>query len=138
VRILEFPAESGILPFRVECLELLHSTRTLGYRIRLEKKVIAYCPDTGYCANALRLARNADLLITECSFRTGLYDPEWPHLNPELSSRIAKEARARRLLMTHFDPSQYKGAASRKQAEQEARQTFAESFAAKDSLIIEL
>jgi ribonuclease BN (tRNA processing enzyme) len=138
VRILEFPEESARLPFRVECLELLHSTLTLGCRIHLEKKVIAYCPDTGYCENALTLADRADLLIAECSFRTGVYYPEWPHLNPELSSRIAKEGRAKRLVLTHFDPSQYKTMASRKKAETEAKRTFRHSVAARDGLVIEL
>ncbi|MEW6663608.1 MAG: ribonuclease Z [Thermodesulfobacteriota bacterium] len=138
VRILEFPRELGRLPVRVECLELLHSSLTLGYRIVLEDKVIAYCPDTGYCENALRLADRADLVIAECSFRTGVYYPEWPHLNPELSSRIARRAHAKRLVLTHFDPTQYKTRASREQAETEAKRTFARTVAARDGLVLEL
>jgi ribonuclease Z len=138
VRILEFPKDMRSLPFRVECLELHHSTLTLGYRIHLEKKVIAYCPDTGFCENALKLADRADLLIAECSFRKGVYDPDWPHLNPELSSRIAKEGHARRLVLTHFDPTQYRTLASRKRAEMEAKRTFARTVAARDGLVIDL
>jgi ribonuclease BN (tRNA processing enzyme) len=138
VHILELPKDSAKLPFRLECLELLHSTLTLGYRIHVEGKVIAYCPDTGYCGNAVGISRRADLLIAECSFRDGVYTPEWPHLNPELASRIAREAQVRRLVLTHFDPTSYRSAASRKKAEIQARKRFPHSVASKDGLVIEI
>ncbi|MBN1102146.1 MAG: MBL fold metallo-hydrolase [Deltaproteobacteria bacterium] len=138
VRILELPKDSARLPFRVECLELLHSTRTLGYRIHVEGRVIAYCPDTGYCRNAVQIARRADILIAECSFRDGVYTPEWPHLNPTLASKIARQAQVQRLVLTHFDPTSYKTQASRKEAEIQASKRFPRSVASKDGLVIEI
>lgn len=138
VRILEFPRDLPRLPFRLECLELLHSTRTLGYRIHAEGKVIAYCPDTGYCDSAVRISHRADLLIAECSFKEGVYTPEWPHLNPGLAARIAREARVRQLVLTHFDPTSYRTPASRKEAEIQARRRFPPSVASKDGLVIEI
>ncbi len=69
VEIFELPEQGETLPFQVKCLELLHASLTLGRRLNLDEKIITYCPDTGYCENAVRLAKGADLLIAECSFR---------------------------------------------------------------------
>ena len=57
------------LPFPVTSKFLEHSDPCLGFRFELENKVVAYCTDTGLCANLYELARNADLLITECSYK---------------------------------------------------------------------
>ena len=92
VTVLELPEETAALPFTIEALPLNHAGLTLGYRIEAEGKIVAYCPDTGYCENAVRLGRGADLLITECAYRSCEEDPDWPHLNPETAAQIAREA----------------------------------------------
>ena len=76
------PKLAGSLPFSVTVKPLLHSSLTLGYRLKLDRKVISYCPDTGYCQNAVELSKNADLLIAECAYKSGQQSPKWPHLNP--------------------------------------------------------
>lgn len=138
VNLLELPRQRRTFPFPLECATLLHSTLTLGYRIDLGGKVIVYCPDTGYCKAAVNLARKADLLITECSFRSGMVDPGWPHLNPEIASRIAQEASVHQLVLTHFDANSYKTAASRRAAETQARKGFPDTVAARDGMVIDL
>jgi len=134
VTVLELPEETAALPFRVEALPLRHSGLTLGYRLEVEGKVIVYCPDTGYCENAVLLGRNADLLITECAYRIGEEHPDWPHLNPESAARIAREAGAKQLVLTHFDASRYMTLEDRKQAESGARTIFGPVIAATDAL----
>ena len=69
--------------------------------------MITYCTDTGICDNAVTLARDADLLITECGLKPGGESPGWPHLNPEMAIAIAKQAGARRLALTHFGAEVY-------------------------------
>lgn len=134
VEIRELPAELGTLPFPVQALPLEHSGICLGYRIAFGSRVIAYCPDTGYCENAVRLARDADLLIAECAYVSGESSPRWQHLNPETAARVAVEAGAKRLALTHFDASRYRSASSRKVAERAARAIFPETIAATDGL----
>jgi len=95
------------IPFLVECKSLLHSSKCLGYRFALDGKIITYIPDTGICDNAIELAENADLLIAECSFKIGQRNAEWQHLNPEDAIKIAKEARAKKLALVHFDANVY-------------------------------
>jgi ribonuclease BN (tRNA processing enzyme) len=96
------------MPFPLECRFLVHSAPCMGYRFELDGKVVVFCPDTGICDSAVRLAEDADLLITECSFRPGEECPEWPHLNPQSAAEIARRAKAKRLALTHFDAERYR------------------------------
>jgi ribonuclease BN (tRNA processing enzyme) len=125
-------------PFSFHCLYLLHSTPTLGFRFHLEKKVITYCPDTGFCENALKLAENADLLISECSYHTGETSTDWPHLSPETTAKLANEARAKRLALIHFDASRYRNIQKRNQAKREAQRIFPNVTATVDEMQIKL
>jgi ribonuclease BN (tRNA processing enzyme) len=131
-RILEMPQEADSLPFPVEALPLRHASLTLGYRIVIDGRTIAYCSDTGYCENAVLLARSADLLITECAYKEGHSSESWPHLNPETAARIAGEAGARRLFLTHFDAGAYQSLPERTAAERIAASIFAATTAATD------
>ena len=92
----------------MECKFLVHASPCLGYRIEIDNKIITYCTDTGICQEAIDLATDADLLITECSFKIGQKNVKWPHLNPEDAVRIATESGAKKLVLTHFDPNIYR------------------------------
>jgi ribonuclease BN (tRNA processing enzyme) len=112
---LPYPAhvielEEGVhkLPFTVECRPLVHPAPCYGYRVEIDGRAIAFCTDTGVCDNAVTLARNADLLITECGLKPGLSSPDWPHLNPQDAIGIAKRAGAKRLALQHFGAEVYK------------------------------
>lgn len=134
VELRELPAECGALPFPVQALPLRHGSTCIGFRVTLGGRIVSYCPDTGYCDNAVLLARDADLLITECAYRSGETNDRWPHLNPETAARIAREAGAKRLALTHFDASRYRTPADRKDAELAARRIFPDCVAATDGL----
>lgn len=126
------------IPFSVESRFLLHSSKCMGYRFQVDGKIITYCPDTGVCENAISLAKNADLLIAECSFKSGQSNPEWPHLNPETAAQIAKEANAKKLALLHFDANIYRTLEMRKEAEEKAREIFTNTLAAVDDKQIEI
>ena len=124
------------LPFPVAYKKLLHASPCYGYRFRLENKTIAYCTDTGICKNLYLLAREADLLIAECGYLSGQSEPGWPHLNPESAAQVAKEAKAKKLVLLHFDASLYKTLQHRAKAERVARKIFPKTQAARDNLRI--
>jgi ribonuclease BN (tRNA processing enzyme) len=133
-RILEMPEEAASLPFPVEVLPLRHASITLGFRIAVDGRIVSYCPDTGYCENAVTLARSADLLITECAYKEGQSCEAWPHLNPETAARIAAEAGAKRLALTHFDAGVYQSLPERKESEAVAAGIFPATTAGMDEL----
>jgi len=136
--VLELPADRGRIPFEVEFLPLLHSDPCLGYRITVDKRCVAFCTDTGYCENAVTLGRNADLLITECAFLPGEENNDWPHLNPETAARIASEAKAKKLVLTHFDAARYISLKMRRDAEFAARSVFSCSSVSEDLMDIKV
>lgn len=134
--IFELPEDNGKLPFFVEALPLKHSMLTFGYRLILENKIVTFCTDTGYCDNLVKLAKDADLLITECAFLPEENDDNWPHLNPEIAAKTALEANAKKLALVHFDAARYKTLDDRKIAQREARKYFDASFITKDDMEI--
>lgn len=136
--VLELPRDHGRVPFELEYLPMLHSDPCYGYRVTADGRSIAFCTDTGYCPEAVKLARNCDLLITECSFRPGEQDSSWPHLNPETSARIAVESGASRLVLVHFDAARYTVDEERKLAETVAREIFQESFSSYDLMELDI
>ena len=138
VQILELPEEASLLPFHVQARPLRHASLTLGYRIEMAGKVMTYCADTGYCENAVVLSQGADLLIAECAYASGQDSEEWPHLNPETAARIAREAKARRLVLIHFDAQQYPTLAERELAVTAARRIFPDTIAARDDMEIHI
>lgn len=126
------------LPLPFECRILTHPVTTFGYRFKLDGKIIAYCTDTGYCENAIWLAKNSNLLIAECSYKRGMKVSEWPHLNPDDAGRLAKKSGTKKLVLTHFDASLYKTIPERRKAQNQARKTFYNTTAAMDEIIIEI
>lgn len=136
--VRELPAEQKKIPFPATALPLRHASLTLGFRLELDGLVISYCPDTGYCENAVILAREADLLIAECAYRRGQGSEDWPHLNPETAARIAREAGAKRLALVHFDARIYPDIELRYEAERDARAIFPPTFATVDDMEIGL
>ena len=126
------------LPFSIESRQLIHSTPCSGYRFEVDGKVIAYCTDTGICENAIKLAEDAELLITECSFKMGQKNEKWPHLNPEDAVRIANESGAKRLALTHFDANLYRSLDERAEIEEKMKDTFKNIIIAYDDMEINL
>jgi ribonuclease BN (tRNA processing enzyme) len=114
VHVIELDEGVHKIPFTVECRPLVHPAPCYGYRVEINSKVIAFCTDTGVCDNAVTLARNADLLITECGLKPGDSSPAWPHLNPQDAIGIASNAGAKRLALLHFGAEVYKSLGERK------------------------
>lgn len=136
--VYELPEERDRLGIAADAKPLVHPDLTIGYRIEMDGKAVSYCPDTGYCENAVILSRNADLLIAECAYRSGQGSEEWPHLNPETAARIATEAKAKRLALVHFDAKLYLTLEDRKESESVAQNIFSNTFAAVDDMEIEI
>jgi ribonuclease BN (tRNA processing enzyme) len=126
------------IPFTVECRPLVHPGSCYGYRVEIDGKVIAFCTDTGVCDNAVTLARNADLLITECGLKPGDSSPDWPHLNPKDAIGIAERANAKRLALLHFGAEVYKTLEERKALQDQFEYLSPGLIVATDDLTIDI
>jgi ribonuclease BN (tRNA processing enzyme) len=123
-------------PIRFECRFLIHSTPCFGYRFEVDGKVLSYCTDTGVCANAIELSREADMMITECSFKPGEYSIVWPHLNPEDAVSMAINAKAKRLAFVHFDAAKYQTIAERYESAELMKDKFKDIVVGEDDKTI--
>ena len=127
--------DHNLVALGVEHRRLKHSALCYGYRLFSEGKIITYCTDTGVCGNLLHLAKKSDLFIAECSLKKGQQNSKWPHLNPESSAKIAKQANANKLLLLHFDAFLYPTVKDRMLAGKQAKKVFKDSKAARDGLV---
>ena len=99
-------------------------------------KVVSYCLDTRPCANAVKLSENADLLIHEATFTEELIEESnhFGHSTAIQAAEIAIEAKARRLLITHFS-SRFPDI---RLLLEEARSVFPQTVAAEDLIEVEV
>lgn len=95
--------ELDFTTWQVESKPLAHGAGSIGFRIQdQEGKVLVYSGDTDYCENLVKLAKEADLLVLECSHPD--YRKVKGHLTPSLAAEVARQARSKKLLLTHFYP----------------------------------
>lgn len=137
IRLHELSEKNNPLPFPVSCIELLHVYRNHGYRFELDGKTISYSGDTGICENSYKLAKNADILIHECSYDVPK-DDNWGHVDPTQAAHLAKKANVKKLILTHFDASVYNSFDKREVAEKKAREIFPNTIIARDDMVLKL
>lgn len=98
---------------RITCNWVEHIPREIsecfGVRVEAEGKVVAFSGDTAPCPAMVELARDADVLIHECTFpevfiehrkRSGV--GTFAHTSPSELGALAREANVRSLVATHF------------------------------------
>ncbi len=102
--------EAGGLAF--ECVANGHNPEAVSWRIEpvpdprppaADRWSLAYTGDTPDEPRVAELAADVGLLVAECSFPDEEAVPN--HLTPTSAGRLARAARARRLLLTHFYPA---------------------------------
>ncbi|MCA1592873.1 MAG: ribonuclease Z [Acidobacteria bacterium] len=102
---------------------------------------VVYCTDTIYCQSAVELARGADVLIHEATFTR---DDEHLaqrslHSTAAMAARVAVEAGAGQLIITHFSPRYAEGNAIEPgELLREARSVFPRTEMARDFMSIEV
>ncbi|QZY28366.1 MBL fold metallo-hydrolase [Nocardioides coralli] len=91
-------------PFRVEPVEVTHPVPAYGLRVSADGVTLGYSGDTGPCPGLDTVARDADLLLAEASFRSGAENPPDLHLTGADCGEAATRGGARRLMLTHVPP----------------------------------
>ncbi|MBR6090428.1 MAG: ribonuclease Z [Anaerolineaceae bacterium] len=132
--------EDAGFPFGITTLPLQHPVPDHGYRLDIEGKTVTYLCDTGYCENALTLAGGADLVIAECGALPGtvIGKDNAPHMEPEICARLAVEAGAGQMVLTHFGAGAYTSIPQRMNAVAPARAIFPNLITGVDNLEIVL
>lgn len=81
-----------------------HGPETLALRIEAGGRSLGYTADTGPGWEPVALGPPLDLLLSEATF-TADHEGESQHLSGREAGRLAREAGARRLLLTHLWPT---------------------------------
>ena len=99
-------------------------------------KILALVFDTGYCLQAITLAKDADLLICESTHAESekAKAHEYKHLTSCQAAQIAKKAKVKKLVLTHFS-QRYKTVTS---LVKEAKEIFPHVTAAKDFMTVKV
>ena len=107
-----------------------------AYALKLtnaQGKVLVYTGDAAGGEGLADFCRGADLLICDASFTRAQWHEGLPHFSAAQAGELAREARVKRLMLTHFQPG-----ADVKTLVQEAREAFPDAFPASLDLAIEI
>lgn len=86
----------------VETALTRHTENSVAFRIEADGRALVISGDAVETPGLVRLARNADVFVCECSLPNG-----WPptnHLMAGAVGRMAREANVKRLVLTHLYP----------------------------------
>jgi len=130
--VVELAGTHKVGPFEVLGLELPHHVPNVGVRLTTTRhRTIAYTGDTGPSEALAELGRRADLYIMDATLQG---EPEEHLLSAGAAGHWAREAEARRLMLTHFWPGNDRGVSLR-----EAAAAYGgEILAAEEGLVVEL
>jgi ribonuclease BN (tRNA processing enzyme) len=106
--VFALPGEWEAGPFRLTGVDLPHFVPNAGVRLEASR-VLAYTGDTGPSAALAELGRDADLFIVEATDRPG--DTSGLLMSSTAAGAWARQAGARRLVLTHFWPGNDRAAA---------------------------
>lgn len=84
----------------IRSIKSKHTDSSVSYRIDYNNKSIVYSGDTEYSEEIIKISKNADILILECSY----LEKRKGHLTPSLCGKIATKANVKKLVLTHFNP----------------------------------
>jgi len=112
-------------PFQIGCYTITskficHPGPTVGFRIEVASKAVAYIPDhepmlsrphlfkEDNWISGFDLCANADLLIHDSQYSKEEYKHKvgWGHCTMKIAADLSKRAKAKRLVMFHHDPAQ--------------------------------
>lgn len=97
------PFEIGLLRF--SSFRTVHPIETYGLRVTDGSKSVVYTSDTAAFPELAEHCRDADLLICEATYVQGAEASPGVHLWAEEAGKVAQDAGAKRLVLTHIWPT---------------------------------
>lgn len=118
-----------------------HPNGANSYRLQIDNTVIVYCtdiehPDTHLNANAIKIAKDADVLINDAHFTDEQLKEHkgWGHSSWQQSTALAKQANVKQLALFHHNPDHNDNDINT--IEENAQKVFPNTIAAREGLEI--
>lgn len=89
-------------PFRIDFLKTQHPVPCFAMRITAGGVSVVYSADTSYFKGLADFATDADLCMLECTLYPGYDGSTMGHMNSTDAAKLAREAGAKELLLTHL------------------------------------
>jgi ribonuclease BN (tRNA processing enzyme) len=104
VQVTEVDSTFNFSGVPIQAMPTLHSptVHSVGYRFQQDDKAVVLSGDCDYHQGIIDLADHADLLVLDCSFPDDLKMPG--HLCASECGQLARAAKVKRLLLSHFYP----------------------------------
>ena len=90
--------------FRISAAPARHPVPALMYRLTDGARTLCYTGDTNTVDGLTDFARGADLLLADGLFPAAAWAEGKPHLSAAHCARLAREAGAKQLVITHLSP----------------------------------
>jgi ribonuclease BN (tRNA processing enzyme) len=117
-------------PMHVRLADVVHPVPTVAVRVEVEGVSFTYSSDTAWSADLVDLARGTDLFLCEATWQGDGHDlPPDMHLTARDAGRLATEAGAQRLVLTHV-----LGSLDRNRSLAEASETYTGDLALAEDL----
>lgn len=100
MQIIEIEDKMDYPPFHVLTAGTVHSENSIAYRFEHEGKSVVITGDADYDQGIVKLSRNCDLLIADCSFVESMKAGN--HMTPRECGLVAREAGVKKLLLSHL------------------------------------
>ena len=98
-------SEFQVGDLRIKAYPARHPVPAVMYRIEAEGKSFCYTGDTNTVEGLADFARAADFLLADGLFTEAAWAEGKPHLSASLAAQLAKDAQARRFVITHLNPA---------------------------------
>lgn len=133
-RLESLSQTDAIGPLRLNALRVHHPVPAYALKLTsAQGRMLVY---TGDCAGGEGLAdfcQGADLLICDASFTRAQWHEGMPHFSAARAGELARDARVKGLMLTHFQPG-----ADVNTLVQEAREAYPDAFPASLDLIVQV
>jgi ribonuclease BN (tRNA processing enzyme) len=100
-RTIEDGTKLTVGDIEVEVIAVQHSIECYGFRFTAGGRTLGFSSDTGPCDGVMKIARDADIFLCEATWNQSREASS--HLSGREAGRIAKEAGAKRMLLTHIE-----------------------------------
>lgn len=96
--------EFEVGPFTVRTTRMIHPVESYAIRVEAGGRSLTYSGDTGPTSDLAKAASGTNLALFEASFLSTGDNPPALHLTAAQCGRLAREAQAERLVVTHLVP----------------------------------
>ncbi len=93
----------NIGPFKITFKKMIHDIDSFALKVEANGKSLVYSSDTAYNENLKELAKDADLLLAEATLDKKIEGVE--HMTASEAGKLADEANAKMLVLTHVWPT---------------------------------